>query len=76
MARIERKAGEVRWDRYGEFRAMAFADGYVMFRRPRATPYVVSVKEWDSWSRKPLHRADVLKFKPLGRVRDGVDFGD
>lgn len=35
-----------RKDQYGDFRLMAFADGYVMARRPRAAPFVVTLDEW------------------------------
>lgn len=32
-------------DEHGAMRVMAVAEGYVMLRRPRATPFVRSVKE-------------------------------
>lgn len=33
----------------GEVRFMAAADGYVMVRRPGKGPFVVLIKDWNSW---------------------------
>lgn len=35
-----------REDRYGKFRLMAVAEGYVMARRHGCPPFVVSIDEW------------------------------
>ena len=32
------------------FTFMTSADGYAMVRRPSCMPFVVPVKEWNSWS--------------------------
>lgn len=40
------KPGDVRFDCEGEIRCMAFADGYVMCRRPGFSPFVMSAKKW------------------------------
>jgi hypothetical protein len=48
-----RNKAERRYDRYGEFRLMAEADGYVMARRQGRMPFIVKRKEWDAWARKP-----------------------
>jgi hypothetical protein len=40
------EVGETRYDHYGPLRAMAIADNYVMCRRPRCAPWVLSVKDW------------------------------
>jgi hypothetical protein len=39
---------EDRYDKHGRIRLMAEADGYVMVRRPRAYPFVLSRKEFDA----------------------------
>ena len=36
-----------RADRYGPMRLMAVAEGYVMAKRPRGTPFVVAIDEWN-----------------------------
>ena len=41
-------AKEVRYDKHGELRLMAEAEGYVMVRRKRCSPFVLSRKEWDA----------------------------
>jgi len=45
---------EKRYDAYGEIREMNRVDGYVMIRRPRCSPFVKSVKEWDGMSVEPI----------------------
>lgn len=35
-----------RSDMYGPMRLMTVADGYVMARRKKRTPFVVSIEEW------------------------------
>lgn len=37
----------VRYDQYGKLTAMAWADGYVMVRRPHAMPFVMALKAWN-----------------------------
>lgn len=39
---------DVRYDRGGKLTAMATADGYVMVRRPRCMPFVVSLRFWSN----------------------------
>jgi len=41
------EAGETRYDYIGPIRAMAVHGNWVMCRRPRATPWCLSVKDWD-----------------------------
>ena len=45
---MSKRNGERRRDRYGELRELARAEGYVMFRRPGAKAYCMSVEEWES----------------------------
>lgn len=59
--KVARKIREERYDRYGPIRKMAEADGYVMIRRPRATPYAISQKEWDALAREPVDKRDRQK---------------
>jgi hypothetical protein len=40
------EAGQTRYDATGPIRCMAVAGGYLMVRRPRAAPFVVSAREW------------------------------
>ena len=42
----EPKRGDTAKDKHGFVTVMAVADGYVMARRPGATPFVKSVKDW------------------------------
>ena len=39
-------AGDRRYDESGPIVAMAVAKGYVMARRPKCVPFVLSVKAW------------------------------
>lgn len=41
------KLAEVRSDRAGKITLMVRESGYVMVRRPRAIPFVMSEKDWD-----------------------------
>lgn len=36
-----------RYDQYGEIRYMTRSGGYVMCRRPRCMPFVLSEKDWN-----------------------------
>lgn len=38
----------IKQDHLGEIRFMAEASGYVMVRRPRCIPFVLTRKEWDA----------------------------
>ena len=40
------EAGATRHDIRGKLRCMVVVDGYVMVRRPRAIPFVLSLKDW------------------------------
>lgn len=40
------KHGDIRYDKTGPIKAMAYADGYVMVRRPYCAPWVLSLKDW------------------------------
>ena len=51
----ERKPlAEKRYDRYGEFRLITEAEGYVMARRKGCTPFLITRTEWDSFRRYPI----------------------
>lgn len=52
--RPDYKNAERRYDQYGEFRLMARAEGYVMFRRKGRTACVIAEEEWDKLAREPL----------------------
>ncbi len=56
MRVVRRKAekNERRWDRYGEFRSLAFAEGWIMYRRKGAATGAMPLKEWDALSDKPI----------------------
>lgn len=45
---LRREQADFKRDRYknGRLRYLAHADGYVMVRRPRAMPHVISEGEW------------------------------
>lgn len=43
--------GERRFDQHGEFRLLAAADGYVMYRRPGISTGVKTIQEWDALPR-------------------------
>lgn len=43
---MKRAPREFRKDAQGEIRKMAEAEGYVMVRRPRYAPFVLSEREW------------------------------
>jgi hypothetical protein len=43
-----------RYDAHGEIRYMTRSSGYVMCRRPRCTPLVLSEKEWARLPTEPL----------------------
>jgi hypothetical protein len=45
------EAGERRFDRYGEFRLMAAAEGFVMYRRKGCCTGVKTIQEWDALAR-------------------------
>lgn len=40
------KRGDAVQDCRGKIKCMAVADGYVMCRRPRAVPFVMTVQNW------------------------------
>lgn len=44
------KKREQRHDDHGPLTKMAEADGWVMVRRPRGTPFTVTLKDWNSLS--------------------------
>lgn len=46
---------ERRFDRYGEFRLLAAAEGYVLFRRKGCVPGVMPIDEWDALARWSSH---------------------
>lgn len=55
----EPKRGDVRYDRYGEFKCMAVADGYVMYRRPFSMPFVMTIREWQALSKHPVEKREM-----------------
>ena len=44
---------EPKYDEHGEIRVMAYADGYLMVRRPGKMPFILHYSEWDDLSDKP-----------------------
>lgn len=56
---------ERRYDRYGEFRWMTEAEGYVMCRRKGCGPFVLTRREWDALARRPelVDKPDLLIVK-------------
>ncbi len=47
-------AGATRYDIHGAIRCMVVADGYLMVRRPRAAPFILTKKEWLMLSPQPV----------------------
>lgn len=45
---------DIRYDKYGKLTCMAWADGYVMVRRPRAHPFVMTMKAWQALPTAPI----------------------
>lgn len=43
---IRPQRGERRYDKHGEFRVMAFVDGWVMARRPQCVPKLFTLQQW------------------------------
>lgn len=58
MRKIEKN--ERRFDQYGEFRLLAAAEGWVMYRRKGAATGAMTLKEWDAIPRFP-GGTDILK---------------
>lgn len=52
--RPDYKNAERRYDRYGEFRLIVRAEGYVMFRRRGRAVRVMSEADWDKLAREPV----------------------
>jgi len=50
---MAKRKGERRWNRHGELRLMAEAEGYVMVRRLGAAPFVCSRREWMAFAEQP-----------------------
>ena len=46
--------GEVRFDEHGELRFIAYADNWLMVRRPGAVPFTIYIKAWDALSKEPV----------------------
>lgn len=62
MVRKEFK-DERRFDRYGEFRSIAFAEGHVMCRRKGRMVVVMSQEEWDAMARENVFRETVIRLR-------------
>lgn len=45
------EVAERRFDQYGEFRLLAAAEGYVMYRRQGICTGVKTIQEWDALAR-------------------------
>jgi len=45
------KKGDVVYDGYSKITCMAYADGWIMARRPRAAPFIWSLKDWRSMNK-------------------------
>lgn len=61
------EVGETRYDRYGPRRVMAYAEGYVMCRRPGKMAHLWDLSDWNELSPDPLcHRCG--KPTPFGNV--------
>jgi hypothetical protein len=48
--RVDTRPG---YDKYGKIVHMVTSGGYVMVKRPRTTPFVLSLKEWARISKTP-----------------------
>jgi hypothetical protein len=49
-----KKSPEYRYDKYGRFRLIVRAEGYVMARRTGCGPVIMSEKEWSALSGSAL----------------------
>lgn len=49
MRKVEKN--ERRFDRYGEFRLLAAAEGWVLYRRKGAATGAMTIREWDDLPR-------------------------
>ena len=45
--------GETRYDYIGPIRVMAFADNYLMVRRPHCMPWVMRLSDWHKLGQDP-----------------------
>lgn len=52
--------GEKRYDQYGEMRALAAADDWVLARRFRGGTFAIHLKEWDALPRADSGKPAVL----------------
>lgn len=53
MKNFERVDTRPGYDRYGKILHMATSGGYVMVHRPRALPFVLSLKQWAKIPKEP-----------------------
>jgi hypothetical protein len=60
-----------RYDRFGKLVIMASAGGYILARRPRKPPLILTKKDWRKLSRTPIAQGALrypLVSMPLGRT--------
>lgn len=66
---MAKEIAEFRYDRYGAIKKMAEVDGYVMIRRRRKLPCVITRKEWLALSVEPVASRDGTRpFLHIGSV--------
>lgn len=54
MKNFERVDTAPAYDKHGKLMHMATSGGYVMVKRPRAMPFVLSLKEWAKLPKSPV----------------------
>jgi len=52
------RPGDTVFDQHGKITALAAAKGYVMVRRPQATPFTLSVARWNEIARNAKKAGD------------------
>ena len=57
MKQFERVDTAPAYDDYGKIIHMVTSGGYVMVKRPRCTPFVLTLKEWARLGKQPFVQA-------------------
>lgn len=58
MKNFERVDTRPAYDEHGKIMHMVTSGGYVMVKRPRCTPVVLSLKQWAKLSKEPVTAID------------------
>lgn len=69
MKQFERVDVAPGYDENGKIIHMVTSGGYVMVKRPRCAPFVLSLKEWAKIPKEPLS----IQFKPTDRRTPEVE---